>query len=696
MLQFRRRAAAHVAAVTIAALSVPAPTAHGDLRLSLEPLKDNTLFEYASNISNGAGAHIYAGHNFRGRRHGAIAFDVPRVPRGAQLTDASVVLHLSNPWAVRASDLFLHRFLYDWGEGTSVETSASGDGAPAQPGDATWDHAFYNRVYWGADGGDFAATPSASKAITANGYHSLSSPQLLDDIRGWITNPVSNFGWLLRSESQFSDARLRFDSRENAPTVRPRLNISYTLPGTTWTRNGGGRWHDPGNWSGGVVPGTSDFNRGEVNFLDAVAPANSPATVTIDSWVGLKTLRFAGPADYVLTGAAFDDDISLRGEDDRPAVIEAISGSHTIDARLYYASDFDAIVHKGAALTISRNIHLDSAAHVRKLGRGRLTIAGSLNLRTPSAPARLDVREGTLAADMIYGNGDVYVSPGATLAVTRDLGFTGQSPGPVRIFQLEGQATVKATFTTELTRVGNGNWPATLSTERLRVTTFTVERYARVTVRHNAPAASTIDVTSGGPSWLYVHPEAALDLTNNDLVVRATAQTRDDVREDVAGYVRSARIASAGLWRGGGITSSSADLNPLTGLAVVLNPGLATFSGEAVDTNAILVKYTYNGDANIDGKINADDYFKIDSGFLAQLATPTYANGDFNYDKKINADDYFLIDSAFLGQGQPLAGVAGWMALSAVPVPEPIAASLLPPIAAGLLLRASRGRRSTT
>jgi len=58
-------------------------------------------------------------------------------------------------------------------------------------------------------------------------------------------------------------------------------------------------------------------------------------------------------------------------------------------------------------------------------------------------------------------------------------------------------------------------------------------------------------------------------------------------------------------------------------------------------------------DANLDGVINADDYFLIDSGYITQAKG--YHNGDFNYDGVINADDYFLIDSTFIGQNGPLA-----------------------------------------
>ena len=57
---------------------------------------------------------------------------------------------------------------------------------------------------------------------------------------------------------------------------------------------------------------------------------------------------------------------------------------------------------------------------------------------------------------------------------------------------------------------------------------------------------------------------------------------------------------------------------------------------------------------NLDGVVNADDYFLIDTGFIG--GGRRYQDGDLNYDGVVNADDYFLIDSAFIGQSGPLAG----------------------------------------
>src|SRR5205823_5591177 len=82
----------------------------------------------------------------------------------------------------------------------------------------------------------------------------------------------------------------------------------------------------------------------------------------------------------------------------------------------------------------------------------------------------------------------------------------------------------------------------------------------------------------------------------------------------------------------------------------------ALWDGQTVDSNSVLVKYTYGGDANLDGKINVDDYGRID--FNSSLAVAGWFNGDFNYDDKINVDDYGIIDFNVGIQGPPLGNEA--------------------------------------
>jgi hypothetical protein len=102
--------------------------------------------------------------------------------------------------------------------------------------------------------------------------------------------------------------------------------------------------------------------------------------------------------------------------------------------------------------------------------------------------------------------------------------------------------------------------------------------------------------------------------------------------------------------------------------------GKTSFGGQSVLPTDVLVMYTYTGDANLSGKIDADDYFQIDSHYSKSTnSAKSWLNGDFNYDGKINGDDYFLIDNAFAGQGAPFSSgpVAG--GVSAVPEPAGVA-----------------------
>lgn len=63
----------------------------------------------------------------------------------------------------------------------------------------------------------------------------------------------------------------------------------------------------------------------------------------------------------------------------------------------------------------------------------------------------------------------------------------------------------------------------------------------------------------------------------------------------------------------------------------------------------IEITYTLFGDANLDDRIDADDYALIDRGYAAHLTG--WSNGDFNSDGVVNAADYLIIDTAY-GQAQ--------------------------------------------
>ena len=201
--------------------------------------------------------------------------------------------------------------------------------------------------------------------------------------------------------------------------------------------------------------------------------------------------------------------------------------------------------------------------------------------------------------------------------------------------------------------------------------------------------AGTLDIrtASGG----------TMDLTTRGLIVNydtasPLAQVTDWIRQGFD-------LPGGGNWDGPGITSADAATQPdrLTAVGVLPNTdekvgGKTTFEGEPVDATTVLAAYTWWGDANLDGVVDANDYDVIDKMFLF---TPVPDNtgwwtGDFTYDGVIDANDYDRIDKAFLFQTGPLGGGADGG--PAAPTPEPATLIL---VAAGVLgLWGSRRRRA--
>jgi hypothetical protein len=599
------------AAVSLGSWSAIARAA---VTLALEPSKDNSLYEdVLGSVSNGAGEYLFVGQTNRGGlRRAAVAFDLASaLPANATITSATFTLTLSNSGPTTTSDVMLHRFARDWGEGTSNAGTPGGTGAPSTIGDATWAHAFYDATPWTTPGGDFSPMMSASRTIgdQSSVSYDFTSPQLLADVQGWLANPSSNFGWaLIGDESRFGTAR-RFNSRENLDAAsRPKLTIVYDVlaAGSTWNVNGGGAWGTATNWSGGVPDGPG----AEAKFLDKLTPANAPATITLGGDRTAGKLMFDNANTYAIDGAAGQRLTLDNGAN--TGVIDVRGGTHVIRAQFRVAGTGEA--------------NVDS----RLNAPGGIVVAAGKTF-TKRGAGTLDVGDGA-------GTG-VQLEPGARLEVES----------------------------------------GTLSTGNVRGGTLEIHD-ARVNIKPDGTSAGTSVLDD-----LEFDGQGTLDLADNDLVVRATAATRQSLLEDVVARIKTARNAAAGRWKGPGITSSAAEANPLTTLAAMINPGLTTFGGEGIDANAVIIKNTYNGDANLDGRVNADDYFRIDQGFLAQPQNPTYRDGDFNYDGRVNADDYFLIDQAFLGQ----TGVLG-VTLNAVAVPEPGGVIALFVGAASLLRRRRR------
>ena len=214
--------------------------------VSLTPEADNTIFDYpGSGVSNGAGPHFFVGktNNTGGSsvRRGLLRFDpAAAVPPGFVIVSATLTLQCSssngNPTTVA-----LHRALEDWGESISDAGSPGGAGAPAAPGDATWTHAFHATVPWSTPGGSFDPTPVATLPVVGPGTYVVgTSPSFVADLQDQLDRPWANFGWLLKTTTEFSGIAKRFDTRENVG-LEPLLTLVYAppIPATATTFGGG-------------------------------------------------------------------------------------------------------------------------------------------------------------------------------------------------------------------------------------------------------------------------------------------------------------------------------------------------------------------------------------------------------------------------------------------------------------------------
>jgi hypothetical protein len=212
---------------------LPLPGAAMAETVEIEADRDVTLIEDpAGALANGSGPAFFVGRTTQPQgsiRRGLVRFDVAAaVPRGAIVERVSLTLEArpGNPGGL----VRLQRVQAGWGEGAS--SASGGAGRPAEPGDATWVHTFYDRSTWVRPGGQFVGRISAFLQVPDSGPATWeSTPHLVQDVRLWLRAPRRNFGWILIGDETRPTTAKAFISREHPdPGLRPRLRVTYRLP----------------------------------------------------------------------------------------------------------------------------------------------------------------------------------------------------------------------------------------------------------------------------------------------------------------------------------------------------------------------------------------------------------------------------------------------------------------------------------
>jgi hypothetical protein len=159
-----------------------------------------------------------------------------------------------------------------------------------------------------------------------------------------------------------------------------------------------------------------------------------------------------------------------------------------------------------------------------------------------------------------------------------------------------------------------------------------------------AGTTDVLVVASGGT--FSIAAGSTLDINNNfiDLVNGGSAGLSQIDSLLASGY-------NNGAWNGTGIISSTAAADGSHLTTVGAGTGLtAIFDGITPGASDVLLRYTYYGDANLNGIVDGSDYSLEDFAALNGLSGAT-GWVDFNYDGVINGSDYTLLDNAYNTQG---------------------------------------------
>jgi hypothetical protein len=431
------------------------------------------------------------------------------------------------------------------------------------------------------------------------------------------------------------------------------------------------------------VAGASLLNSGLIDGTGRIASASFTNA-------GAGTVRASAGEHLTISGAANTNDGQINLIDGGTVEFTQTltnSASGVISGRGAFISD--ALINNGQVL-LSGGFN-DVFGAITNNSAGKVIISGGststfYNPITNNAGSEFRVSTGSTA--VFFGS------------VADSGAFTGTG---IKDFEA-GISNLGALATPGSTIVESG---ATVSAAVIREQALTVG--GKVAIAANGTNAATSDLGALAIAGTSDNWTGQLDLKNNDAIVHSGAANRvADAARFTNQLKQGSNFASnnsAQFWTGNGITTSVGGngSTSYTAVGVAVNDlGLlggsqtgalySSFDGQSVGVNDVLLKYTYFGDADLDGAVTTNDYFQIDNGFLGSKTG--WINGDFDYDGAVTTNDYFLIDNAFLGQGAALAPAAAESAaldgVTAVPEPAGIGSVA---VAAGMM--SLRRRRRT-
>jgi hypothetical protein len=256
---------------------------------------------------------------------------------------------------------------------------------------------------------------------------------------------------------------------------------------------------------------------------------------------------------------------------------------------------------------------------------------------------------GTDAVTVDESSGNPIPSGGATLATsngTDSLTFIGATTATTANITVNDNSQFNFT-------AGTGSTINYIPISAINISASATAVVNASSIHSNRSVLITSGLNFGGSFGAW---QGQLNLNGNDMLVRGGNITNltNQVTQGNGGIFSTVTATDSTHLTALGVIQNSTD-GTTTGTALYGNTSLGLFDGITTISSDVLVKYTYIGDANLDGKVDASDYSRIDAAF-GSAATGWY-NGDFNLDGVINGSDYTLIDNAFNTQGARISAL---------------------------------------
>ena len=312
-------------------------------------------------------------------------------------------------------------------------------------------------------------------------------------------------------------------------------------------------------------------------------------------------------------------------------------------------------------------------------GVGSVAVFGSIITSAQTVFTNTPVTVGTLKFD----NPNTYtIDGGGSLTIEVASGL-----GSVSVLQGSQKINLPITFASDTTMtvasgatltIGN---PTTINANKTVTKSGALVMQASLTIGDGGGL-----VLASGPTQLFGAPSlgtgAKIDVKNTSVTIDYTGQASpaSTIKAQLtSGY-------ASGAWNGEGINTSSA----------VAGQTALGWKDDAAN-ESIMLKYTYYGDANLDGQVDISDLGALAT---AWQTSAVWSQGDFDYSGFVDISDLGKLATNWqLGVGSPLGPsfdeALASVGLAGVSVPEPASAGLIAIAAFGLLniRRNARSRR---